>query len=324
MAAKPDSCSDFQCPQLLAFEEFCRALNDEVNSQLVVFTEGPTHDNKMDQTRRLKPFLLRLMSQWEIFVRDLLQEAVEVVFTKLSSASCSDSSSKQRAHLQEIVAMSLLHQSSHTEASYSETPRKLLEQGAKEMSRNLLPDPNAWRSAFDAYKGYLLEKCRQVVPVFSGQNGINAICKELFACDALVSCTILKPDSLKYLYHCRDEQAFLTFSESTVKRLNTIMNLYYGVYRVLSDRDPNYFFSLDNDPLLNACVVSKAEFQEYFESDSAGDYLHYQHENIVKYGRNAYLLHHQYNSMYSFLLMLAPCLLKAVSTIIDERFGISF
>ncbi len=176
MAEKQDSVSPSasQCSALANFMKEFRALglnpshlNKRESLEDEVEQKKHDHSRKVDNSQILWPFYKQFVEQWEVFVRDLLKEAVEVVYNKLCESDNTDSN----PHLQAIVTRSLLHRSSN---------EPIHRQGASEMSSHLLSHPDLWRDIVESYKKHLLAKCDEVVCVFDGMSGINETFKMLF------------------------------------------------------------------------------------------------------------------------------------------------
>ena len=306
MAARPETTS-------LSLSDFQESLEPLFHVEITI-------PSKTETSKELWPKYSQMVAVWKTFVRKLFKEAVEVVFSKLaSSVTNSDESS---LCLQQVVARSFLHHSSFSMAD-STAEGAILQLGATEMSKLMISDPTLWSSHFESYKTYLLGRCDQLVPVFEGEKGIDQTFMDLFGISDCVSLSsaILKSSPLPVLFHYSvdGEYQISQLSLCTTESLNTLLHLYYAIYCLTSDKDPNCFLSLDG-PLFDS--PSKPNFQKMF-GDIPGDYLHYLHKCVSGYGKDAYIYCSEYRSSYNFFWVLAHRLFDAISCIVSEHFGIS-
>ncbi len=318
MAEKQDpvSPSASQCSALANFKkEFCalelnpshlnkrESLEDEVEQQ------KHHHSRKEANSQMLWPFYKQLVEKWELFVRDLLKEAAEVVYNKLCESDNTDSN----PHLQAIVTRSLLHHSSN---------EPLHRQGASEMSSHLLSHPDLWRDIVESYKKHLLAKCDEVICVFNGVSGINETFKMLFNSSTFyLSQAVLPVNCLYYYtynYHLIPKETALSLD--CAEKLSTMLYLYYEVYCITSEKRPKKFSEVECDLFR---LPIRPQFQESF-GEIPGDFLHYFYRNVLQYKKEAYLYFNMYKNTREFFFVLAVALCDAVSKFIKERFDIEF
>lgn len=266
------------------------------------------HLRKETNSQMLWPFYNHLVEKWEVFVRDLLKETVEVVYTKLSDSDSADTN----PHLQEIVSCALLHHSSN------ETIHQL---GAMEMSRHILPRPDLWKDIVDSYKKHLLDKCDEVHPIFDGGNGIDKMFKMIFGTNTCSLSQAVVPIEHKFYYHFGGSKSEkTTFSLPSVEILSALLHYYYGAHCISTGKNSEYFSELDIEPF---SLPIKPRFQACF-GKIPGDFLHYFFKIIDDYKAKAYLDFNMLRSAREFFHVLAHALCEAVSKFIKEHFDIDF
>ncbi len=319
MAEKQDSVSPStsQCSALSNFIKQFHALglnpshlNKRESIEDEVEQKKHDHSRKVANSQMLWPFYKQLVEKWEIFVRDLLKEAVEVVYNKLCESDNTDSN----PHLQAIVARSLLHHSSNDEP--------LHRQGASEMSSHLLSHPDLWRDIVERYKKHLLSKCDEVVCVFDGVSGINETFKMLFNtstfCLSQALLPINCPHYYKYDYDLIPKET--TVSLDCAEKLSTMLYLYYEVYCITSEKRPKNVSEVEYELFR---LPIKPQFQERF-GEIPGDFLHYFYRMVFQYKKEAYLYFNMYKNTREFFFVLAVALCDAVSKFIKEHFDVEF
>ena len=281
---------------------------DASKEQLTLFfNDGPKIFSREEVSKILWPHFNHLMERWEIFIKGLLKESVEIVFKELLASSTSKETNKLTPHLQEFVAHSLLHHSSKDD-----------KKAAFEMSSYLLPDPYLWRDNFDSYKRYLLAKCDQVVPVFDGANGIDETFKEIFESTgtALSFSSTVIPIKASYLYRKDGHSEVTDLILSSVKSLSTVLHLYYGIHCIVTKKSPDYFSNVDCKLFQNP---QKVHFQELL-GQIPGDYLEYFYKCVAVHPDNPYLYFEQCENLNLFLWSLTHSLCDSVSTFMRDHF----
>ena len=303
--AKKEASSQFIC-----LANFVNELDASKKQLALLFKKGPKTTSKEVASRNLWPYFHQLMEKWEIFIKDLLKESVEIVFNELLASSTSKQTNKLTPHLQEVVAHSLLHHSSKDD-----------KKAAFEMSSYLLPDPYLWRDNFDSYKRYLLAKCDQVVPVFDGANGIDETFKEIFESTgtAFSLSSSMIPIKASYLYSKDQHPKGTDLTLSSVEGLSTILHLYYGIHCVVTKKSSDYFSKIDCNLFQNP---QKCYFQELF-GENPGDFLEYFYRCVVNHPDDPYLYMKQCESLKHFLWTLTHSLCDAVSSFMMNHFYIT-
>ncbi len=318
MAEKQDpvSPSASQCSALSNFMKQFRALKlDPSCLNRYESLEDEVEQQKLERSRKvansqmLWPFYKQLVEKWELFVRDLLKGAVEVVYNKLCESDNTDSN----PHLQAIVTHSLLHHSSN---------EPIHRQGASEMSSHLLSHPDLWRDIVESYKKHLLSKCDEVVCVFDGVSGINETFKMLFNTSTFCLSQAVLPINCPYYYkyYYYDTPKETALSLDCAEKLSSMLYLYYEVYCITSEKRLKDFSEVEYELFR---LPIKPQFQESF-GEISGDFLHYFYRNVFQYKKEAYLYYNMYRNTREFFFVLAVALCDAVSKFIKEHFDIEF
>ena len=299
--AKKEASNKFTC-----LANFVNKLDASKEQLALLFSKGPKTTSKEEASRKLWPYFHQLMEKWEIFIKELLKESVDIVFNELLASSTSKETNKLTPHLQEVVAHSLLHHSSKDD-----------KKAAFEMSSYL---PDLWRDSFDSYKGYLLAKCDAVVPVFDGANGIDEMFKDLFesTSTAFNLSSSMIPIKASYWYSKDHRSKVTDLTLYSVESLSTILHLYYGIHCVVTKKSPDYFSKNDcklfQDP-------QKVHFQELF-GEIPGDFLEYFYRCVADHPDKPYLYMKQCENLEFFLWSLTHYLCDAVSAFLRHHFDI--
>ena len=318
MAEKPDEVASVsQCTALANFLKEFQALDLDSNDliQRKHFkdeSEQKEYDHfiKEENSKMLWPFYNHLVEKWEIFVKELLKETVEVVFGKLALKLVQCDGTDLNPHLQSIVYCSLLHHSSN---------KVIHQQGAAIMSSYLLPHPELLKDIIDSYKKHLLTKCEEVVCVFEGANGIDETFKIIFNVNTFFLSNSVLP--LQHTYHYWNKKnKRVPLLINSVDNLSALLHFYYGVHCISSGKNSEYFSEMNCEPFR---LPIKSKFQECF-GEIPGDFLHYFFRNVSEHKKEAYIYYKGYLCAREFFNVLTHALYDAVSKFIKEHFDIDF
>lgn len=249
-----------------------------------------------------RPKFVEVMRIWELFIQDLLKEALEKIFAQIPRK-------EDNVHLQKLVEKSLVHHASFSEQSDVRFVNEVRRKGAAKMSRS---NPDLWTSHVDSYKAHLSEKIAQVVPTFEASHGINFLVAEITGVvGSSLSDFMLdmneKRINISFYYTKRMSRRMgrFDFTLTSSTKLDCLLKLYYGSYCLLTENNP--------DCLEGFSDLSFASDLRSFGYIS-GPFLCNLYKNVCEYTTKTWIYPDTYCNLLELLKMLALKLPSAISS----------